>query len=58
MVKGQVPGKTKVTFYIVEDLARDLRVAAAYQGRRQSTLLEEALRQYLKGIKKKGRKEG
>ncbi len=58
MVKVQVTGKVKVTFYIVEDLARDLRVEAAYQGRPQSTLLEEALRQYLKGIKKKGRKEG
>ncbi len=48
--KGQI--KVKVTFYIVEEVARALRIEAAYQGRRQSALVDDALEDYLKKFKK------
>ena len=51
-IPGQVPGKAKLTIYIKEEVARELRVEAAYQGRRQSALVEEAIREYLKRFKK------
>lgn len=39
--------KVKTTVYIDADVARQARVAAARQGKRDSEIVEEALRRYL-----------
>jgi hypothetical protein len=39
--------KTKTTVYVDEDVLRRARVAAARQGKRDSEIIEEALRRYL-----------
>ena len=39
--------RKKTTVYIEEDLLRNARVAAARAGKRDSDILEEALRRYL-----------
>ena len=42
-----VPSKKKVTFYLDEDVLRAARVRAARSDRRDSDIVEEALRAYL-----------
>lgn len=44
---GEVPGKTKVTVYIPDDLAEELRVDAARRRERVSAVVETAIRREL-----------
>ena len=45
--RGQVPGKTKVTVYIPDELAEALRIEAVLSRQRVSGLVEEAIRREL-----------